>query len=83
LGAAVPSNVEAALKLRQKHFVIDGKIVVLDENGVSDFDALHSRKHDERAQLDAFDMLVGDGADLRGLPLTLRKRNLAGLLRSR
>jgi bifunctional non-homologous end joining protein LigD len=37
--------------LRQKRFVIDSDAVVLDKDGVSDFDALHSRKHDGRAQL--------------------------------
>jgi hypothetical protein len=35
-----PLIVAAALKLRQKHFVIDGETVVLDREGVSDFDAL-------------------------------------------
>jgi bifunctional non-homologous end joining protein LigD len=39
--------------------------------------------HDKRAQLYAFDMLAGDGEDYRGLPLSLRKRNLARLLRRR
>ncbi|MBO0759167.1 MAG: DNA ligase, partial [Bradyrhizobiaceae bacterium] len=36
-----PLIVEAALKLRQQHFVIDGGAVVLDANGVRDFEALH------------------------------------------
>jgi ATP-dependent DNA ligase len=45
--------------------------------------ALASRKHDERAQLYAFDMLAGDGDDYRGLPLSIRKRNLTRLLRRR
>jgi bifunctional non-homologous end joining protein LigD len=72
----------AALKLRQKHFVVDGETVVLDKDGVSNFDALASRKHDKRAQFYAFDMLAGDGDDYRGLPLSIRKRNLARLLRS-
>jgi bifunctional non-homologous end joining protein LigD len=44
-----PLIVESALELRPKHSVINGEIVVLDKNGVSDFDALHSRKHDKRA----------------------------------
>ena len=78
-----PLIVEAALKLRPEHFVIDGEVVVLAADGISDFDALASRKHDERAQLYAFDMLAGDGEDYRGLPLSLRKRNLARLLRRR
>jgi bifunctional non-homologous end joining protein LigD len=78
-----PLIVESALKLRLKHFVLDGEIVVLDKDGVSDFEALASRKHDKRAQLYAFDILAGDGDDYRQLPLSLRKRNLTRLLRRR
>jgi bifunctional non-homologous end joining protein LigD len=78
-----PLIVEAALKLRHEHFAIDGEVVVLDTDGMSDFDALASRKHDARAQLYAFDMLAGDGEDYRPLPLWQRKAKLAGLLRRR
>jgi hypothetical protein len=39
-------------------------VVVLDKDGVSDFDALASRKHDKRAQLYAFDMLARDGEEI-------------------
>jgi bifunctional non-homologous end joining protein LigD len=53
----------AALKLRQEHFVLDGETVVLGLDGVSDFGALHSGRHNERVQLYAFDMLAGDGED--------------------
>jgi len=52
-------------------------------NGVSDFTALHSGRHNERAQLYAFDMLAADGEDQRQLPLSLRKINLARLLKRR
>jgi ATP-dependent DNA ligase len=37
-----PWIAEAALKNRQKHFVIDGEAVVLGVDGISDFNALHS-----------------------------------------
>jgi ATP-dependent DNA ligase len=53
-----PLIVSAALKLRQKSFALDGEVVVLDKDGVSDFDALASRKQDKRAMLYAFDMLA-------------------------
>jgi bifunctional non-homologous end joining protein LigD len=53
---------------------------VLDKDGVSDFDALASRRRDKRAMLYAFDMLAGDGEDLRPWPLALRKGALAGPL---
>jgi bifunctional non-homologous end joining protein LigD len=78
-----PLIVTAALKLREEHFVIDGETVVLGLDGVSDFGALHSGRHNERAQLYAFDMLAGDGEDQRQLPLSLRKINLARLLKRR
>jgi bifunctional non-homologous end joining protein LigD len=78
-----PWIVEAALKNRQKHFVIDGEAVILGLDGVADFDALHSRQHEEEVQLYAFDVLALDGDDLRRLPLSMRKTNLAQLLRGR
>jgi ATP-dependent DNA ligase len=78
-----PWIVEAALKNRQKHFVIDGEAVVLGVDGVSDFNALHSRKHEHKVQLYAFDVLAIGGDDLRQLPLHLRKTNLARLLARR
>ena len=69
-----PWVVESALKNRIKQFVIDGEAVVLGVDGIPDFNALHSRKHDEEVQLYAFDILALDGEDLRPLPLSLRKR---------
>jgi ATP-dependent DNA ligase len=78
-----PLIVTAALKLRQEHFVLDGETVVLGPDGVSDFAALHSGRHNERGQFYAFDMLAGDGEDQRQLPLSLRKTNLARLLKRR
>src|SRR5205814_5933732 len=78
-----PWIIEAALKNRQRQFVIDGEAVVLGIDGVADFNALHSRQHHHEVQLYAFDMLAGDGDDLRSLPLTMRKTNLARLLARR
>jgi bifunctional non-homologous end joining protein LigD len=78
-----PWIVEAALKNRRKQFVIDGEAVVLGVDGVSDFDGLRSGKHDAEVQLYAFDCLALDGDDLRKLPLSLRKTNLAQLLERR
>jgi ATP-dependent DNA ligase len=75
-----PLIVAAALKLQQKHFVIDGEVVVLDKDGVSDFDALASRRHDKQAQFYAFDMLAEDGEDFRSRALAFRKAKLAQLL---
>jgi bifunctional non-homologous end joining protein LigD len=75
-----PLIVASALKIPETRFVIDGEVVVLRSDGVSEFDALASRKHDKRAMLYAFDLLAGDGEDLRTLPLALRKAGLAELL---
>jgi bifunctional non-homologous end joining protein LigD len=66
-----------------QHFVIDGEAVILGVGGVPDFNALHSRRHDGEVQLYAFDCLALDGEDLRDLPLSMRKTNLARLLARR
>ena len=78
-----PWIVEAALKNKHKQFVIDGEAVVLGVDGVADFNALHSRKQDHDVQLYAFDIMALDGDDLRSLPLSMRKTNLARLLARR
>jgi ATP-dependent DNA ligase len=38
-----PWIVETARKIRQKQFILDGEAVVLGVDGISDFNALHSR----------------------------------------
>jgi ATP-dependent DNA ligase len=53
----------------------------LRPDGVSDFDRLHSRRHDGEVQFLGFDLLELNGADLRGEPLENRKATLASLLR--
>jgi ATP-dependent DNA ligase len=78
-----PWIVEAALKNRHSQFVIDGEAVILGVDGIADFNALHFRQHDEEVQLYAFDLLALDGEDLRKLPLSMRKTNLAQLPRGR
>lgn len=78
-----PWIVQAALKNPEQQFVVDGEAVVLGVDGVSDFNALHSRKHDDEVQLYAFDALALGGEDLRHLALSMRKANLARLLRGR
>ena len=57
--------------------------MILGVDGIPDFNALHSRKHDDEVQLYAFDILALDGEDLRPLPLSMRKTNLARLLARR
>jgi len=82
-----PWIVEAALKNRQKQFVLvyslDGEAVILGVDGISDFNALHAGKNNHEVQLCAFDVLALGGEDLRDLPLSMRKTNLERLLRGR
>jgi bifunctional non-homologous end joining protein LigD len=78
-----PVIIEAALRNRISSFVIDGEAVLLGVDGRSDFNRLHSRKHNDEVQFYAFDVLAMQGEDLRQLPLHLRKNNLARLLARR
>ena len=71
-----PRIVEAALD-RNRSFVIDGEAVLLGVDGVSDFNGLHSRRHDAEVEFYGFDCLVSDDEDLRKLPLSMRKTNAA------
>ena len=78
-----PLIAEAALRNRNSSFVLDGEAVLLGVDGRSDFNGLHSRKHDAEVEFYAFDILVSDGDDLRRLPLSMRKATLARLLARR
>jgi bifunctional non-homologous end joining protein LigD len=78
-----PRITEAARKVRQKRFVLDGEAVILGVDGISDFNALHSGQHNREVQFCAFDILVEGDDDLRKLPLHQRKSNLERLLARR
>lgn len=78
-----PLIVEAALRIRTNSFVLDGEAVLLGVDGISDFDGLHSRQHNDAVRFYAFDLLVSDGDDIRKLPLSMRKMSLARLLARR
>lgn len=71
------------MKNRQKQFVIDVEAVILCIDGMPDFNARHSGKHNIEVQFCAFDVLALEGEDLRNLPLSMRKTNLERLLRGR
>jgi bifunctional non-homologous end joining protein LigD len=45
-----PLITEAALRIRSTSFVLDGEAVLLGVDGISDFDGLHSRKHNDEVQ---------------------------------
>ena len=63
--------------------MLDGEVVLLGVDGISDFNGLHSRKHDDEVEFYAFDCLIADGTNVRQLPLSMRKTNLARLLARR
>ncbi len=75
-----PLIIEAARRLQTSAFVIDGEAVWLDDAGMSQFDRLHSRKHDQEVQLITFDLLVIGGHDVRREPLHARKARLQRLV---
>ena len=74
---------EVALRNRNLSFVVDGEAVLLGVDGRSYFNGLHSRRHDDEVQFYAFDILAESGEDLRKVPLSMRKANLARLLTRR
>ena len=77
-----PLIAEAALRNRNSSFVIDGEAVLLGVDGRSDFNGLHSRRHDAEVEFYAFDILVSDGEDLRKLPLSCARPTWPGCWRA-
>jgi bifunctional non-homologous end joining protein LigD len=74
-------ELDAALsQIAAKSFWIDGEAVVLNEQGISDFQMLQNS--DAGVVYFAFDLLYLDGFDLRGASLLERKRLLARLVAS-
>jgi len=68
----------------ERAFVLDGELIVVDENGKSDFNALQnysSQPQPERLVYVAFDILSLDGIDLRPQPLLQRKKLLSKLMK--
>jgi bifunctional non-homologous end joining protein LigD len=79
----MPALAEAFAGLEANEALIDGELVVLDERGVSNFQALQNSLNLERdASLFyyAFDLLFLDGSDFRAAPLVERKSALKQLL---
>ena len=85
-GARLPKMVEAFGALPARAAVLDGELVFFNAKGQADFRQLHdqmrTRWPDEAALVFmVFDLLHQDGVDLRGLPLSERKRDLDRLCR--
>lgn len=84
--ARAPHLVRALAGLGLEGAVFDGEVVVLREDGVSDFQRLQNVLNEgatERMILYVFDLLAFAGRDLRGLPLERRKQALAAVLSHR
>jgi bifunctional non-homologous end joining protein LigD len=77
-----PGIVSATLELDCRSAIIDGEVIVQDERGASDFDALMSaiRWHPHKLIFYAFDLLHLNGEDLRDRPLLERRAKLKTLL---
>ncbi|MBX9790891.1 MAG: non-homologous end-joining DNA ligase [Pirellulales bacterium] len=78
--------VKALEQLPVKCAALDGEVVIYDNAGVSDFQALQNAFAEPKAQgrmtFCVFDLLYWDGYDLRDVPLVERKRALAEILDS-
>jgi len=76
-------NIAKALKKLGHEVIIDGEVVVFNEEGNADFDAL--QKYNGLASpiyYCVFDLLWLDGNDLRNQPLTVRKELLEKLIQN-
>jgi bifunctional non-homologous end joining protein LigD len=81
--AKFPNVAQAVAQLPATTALIDGEIVVENENGISSFSGLQAAlKSGERKRFAyyVFDLLHLDGRDLTGQPLVERKRLLADVL---
>jgi bifunctional non-homologous end joining protein LigD len=67
-------------RLRSRSCIIDGEAVACDDNGVTSFDRVRYRHHDESIFLYAFDLIELNGDDLRPDPLEGRKATLEIIL---
>ncbi|KAA0992915.1 DNA ligase D [Dyadobacter aurulentus] len=71
-----------SLKAWKINAVLDGEVVVIKDNGQSDFNALQNWRSEADGQLVyyVFDILWLDGKDLTGLPLSERKAVLQSII---
>jgi bifunctional non-homologous end joining protein LigD len=69
---------ESLGKLRVQNAILDGEIICIDRNGVSQFNQLFSRQG--TPVLYAFDLLWLNDEDLRNVPLIERKERLRELI---
>jgi bifunctional non-homologous end joining protein LigD len=77
-----PTVVKAVAQLDVRSCLIDGELVVCNDQGLAVFELLR-RGHQikPQAHVFAFDLLELDGKDLRGKPIEIRKAELGQLIR--
>src|SRR5688572_26184543 len=75
LGKRFQVLVEAFSRLSTQNAVLDGEVVVLDDAGMPDFQALQYLGHASASRLHfyAFDLLHFDGGNLLNKPLSVRR----------
>ena len=79
--ARYPKIAAAFASLPVRSCALDGEAIVVNTDGLSVFDLIRYRQHDQAAVLCAFDLTELDGKDLRWQPVEHRKAVLADLLR--
>ena len=72
-----------SLRSFDREAVLDGEVVVVDDNGKSHFQLLqnYQKTGEGRLRYYVFDLLYLDGRDLRGLPLAARKQFLGQIVK--
>jgi bifunctional non-homologous end joining protein LigD len=80
LSARFPFIAKAIDSLPVYSCLIDGEVIVCDENGLAAFDLIRRHGTIANAEHCAFDLLELDGRDLRSEPIEKRKELLAELL---
>ena len=66
--------------MSRRSCIIDGEAVACDDNGVTSFNRVRYRRHDESILLYTFDLIELNGDDLRRDPLEARKATLEMIL---
>ena len=74
-------NIVSALKALDHEFILDGEVVVLNDEGLPDFNALQNYNgQDSPIVYYIFDIVWLDGYDLKNLPLVERREILTHLI---
>lgn len=76
-----PFIVMAMSNLPARSCLIDGEAIVTDDAGLAVLELIRRQRASAAALLYAFDLLELDGEDLRRLPIEIRKRRFAKLLK--